>query len=670
MNQSIKNSMSKTFDYIFVGNGASTALLIHAMNQRKLFIGRRVLILDGDAKTKNDRTFCFWADDKECIVQDLAHLIKKSWSTMELSKGEAVPLDPFRYHFISGLDLYDATREIIQNEKLEIIHHHADIVASNSKGKYVIVNGEQYFAQHIFDSRPPKYFEPKNQEVFMLQSFVGWFIKTERPIENVDLFRWMDFDVEQNDYTQFMYVLPFDANNVLVELTRFGKESLTDDDAFPMLHEYIEKHFGDYEIKETELAAIPMTNCAMSHSDRKGVTLLGARAGMLKPTTGYAFKMMHEYALRISEEISKQGNDGLCLVNSPKRIVKRRFEFYDALLLIVLTRWPQVGKDLFSALLHKVSLPMVMRFLEHKTSLKEELNIFYQLPWRPFLKALLFWGGKYYRQLGIFISLLLIAVFGSENFWVEFLSLGILLLGLIAIGIPHGALDHLVESCVFGTKRFLNFLGLYLLMMGLMATIWMFHPTLALLIFLIYSAIHFGQTDGIEWGMSNIVSWIWGGTLLFYILGSHQEEASLILASLGYAGTIPSANVFIFVPWFLIALYHKQWSMFITLTWLSLTAMVPLIYAFGLYFIFQHSALGWGHLRQRLKLTHFQMWKQSLVFQLGAWIFLLVYMYYWPLNSMNNEVGWSVFFIFLSSLSFPHVLAMLRFYNRNAVTKI
>jgi hypothetical protein len=29
----------------------------------------------------------------------------------------------------------------------------------------------------------------------MLQSFVGWFIQTERPIENVDWFRWMDFDV-------------------------------------------------------------------------------------------------------------------------------------------------------------------------------------------------------------------------------------------------------------------------------------------------------------------------------------------------------------------------------------------------------------------------------------------------------------------------------------------
>ena len=662
--------MHNSYDYIFVGNGASTALLIHAMSQRKLFRGKKVLILDGDTKTKNDRTFCFWADDKESIVQDLEHLIKKSWNTMELSKGEAVPLNPFRYHFISGLDLYDATREIIQNEQLELIHHHAEIVASNSKGKYVIVNGAQYFAQHIFDSRPPKYFEPKNQEVFILQSFVGWFIQTERPIENVDWFRWMDFDVVQNDNTQFMYVLPFDSHNVLVELTRFGKESLTDDDAFPILHEYIEEHFGDYEIKETELAGIPMTNCAMSHSDRKGVTLLGARAGMLKPTTGYAFKMMHDQAMRISEEISKQEKDGLFPEIGPKRMVKSRFEFYDALLLIVLTRWPQVGKDLFSALLHKVSLPLVMRFLEHKTSLREELHIFYQLPWRPFLTALVVWGRKFYRQLGIFIYLLVVAFFSPDKIWIDFFSLGILLLGLIAVGIPHGALDHLVESCVFGTKRFFNFLGLYLLMMGLMATIWMFHPTLALLIFLIYSAIHFGQTDGIEWGMSNVISWLWGGTLLFYILGSHQVQASVILSAMGYVGTIPFVNVFIFTPWFLMAWYHKQWSMFITIIWLSLTAMVPLIYAFGLYFIFQHSALGWGHLRQRLKLTHFQMWKQSLVFQLGAWLFLMIYFYYWPIKAMNNQVGWSVFFIFLSSLSFPHVLAMLRFYNRNAVTKI
>lgn len=663
--------MNASYDYIFVGNGASSSLLIHALHKRNLLHRKSVLILDGDLKNKNDRTFCFWANEKDQIVEDFGHIIQKSWNKMELFEGYSVSLEPFQYHFISGLDLYDANRRIIDQYQMTMIAHHAEIVASNKQGKYVIADGKRYDAEHIFDSRPPQYFEPKEHQSFMLQSFIGWFIQTEIPISDSELMHWMDFEIDQQGYTQFMYVLPMNNQEILVEMTRFGTDVLQDDDAFPVLHDYIQSRFGDYEIKETEMASIPMTNCQMAHSERVGVTTLGARAGMLKPTTGYAFKNMYQHANEIAQTIAQnQDNLKLSFKSRSRVFRKTRFDFYDALLLLVLTRWPQRGKDVFTALLSKISLTLVLQFLDQKTSLRDDVKIFYHLPWVPFLKALHIWCRRYYSVLGIYLFIAFYLTLRDDFPVIDVLGLITLLIGLILVGIPHGALDHLVESCAFGTKRFLNFIGLYLLMMGLMATIWMFHPTLALIIFLLYSAIHFGQTDGIEWCMSNILSAFWGASLLWFILGTHQMEAQNVLQSMGYNGVVPGANGLLFIPWLVMAIFNRQWSMMFTLFWLMLTVYLPLTLAFGLYFIFQHSALGWTHLKDRLRLTHIQMWKQSLIFQLGAWIFLLVYLYFWPIQAMNNTKAWSVFFIFLSSLSFPHVLAMLRFYKRNGVVKV
>lgn len=663
--------MKQSYDYIFVGNGASSSLLIHALHSRALLNGKSILILDGDLKNKNDRTFCFWASENDNIVKDFGHIIQNSWSKMELLEGEAISLVPLQYHFISGIDLYDSTKKIVDQYPITWLNQQADIVASNKQGRYVIANGERYTANHIFDSRPPKYFEPKEHQTFMLQSFIGWFIQTELPIQHRDVIHWMDFEIDQQGSTQFMYVLPMSDHQVLVEMTRFGTDVLQDDEAFPILHDYIQNRFGEYEIKETEVAAIAMTNCHMSHSDREGVTALGARAGMLKPTTGYAFKNMYQQANEIAQQIAQiQDDQKLSFKSNSNFFRKARFDFYDALLLIALTRWPQMGKSIFTTLLSKISLSVVLRFLDQETSWKEEVKIFYHLPWTPFLKALHVWSKRYYSTLGIYLFIFLILTMRASYPIIDLFGLLTLLIGLILVGIPHGALDHLVESCVFGTKRFFNFLGLYLLMMGLMATIWMFHPTWALVIFLLYSAIHFGQTDGIEWGMSNLLSALWGASLLWFILGTHQLESKNILESMGYSGVVPSASGMILIPWILVAIGTRQWSMLITILWLLLTVYLPLTFAFGLYFIFQHSALGWTHLKEQLRLTHVQMWKQSLVFQLGAWVFLLVYLYFWPIQAVNNSKAWSVFFIFLSSLSFPHVLAMLRFYHRNGVVKV
>jgi Brp/Blh family beta-carotene 15,15'-monooxygenase len=96
-----------------------------------------------------------------------------------------------------------------------------------------------------------------------------------------------------------------------------------------------------------------------------------------------------------------------------------------------------------------------------------------------------------------------------------------------------------------------------------------------------------------------------------------------------------------------------------TILFLFLASCLPLIQAFGVYFVFQHSLYGWGHLKNKLEMTTLQMWKQALPFTLGA--FMLFALYY----ALNPDPNWGLVFIFLSALSFPHVWYMHQSYNEH-----
>ena len=66
---------------------------------------------------------------------------------------------------------------------------------------------------------------------------------------NPDVYHMMDFRVSQKKATQFVYILPYSTNSALVELTRFGKELLKEDEAKKELDDFwnlISRNGGKY----------------------------------------------------------------------------------------------------------------------------------------------------------------------------------------------------------------------------------------------------------------------------------------------------------------------------------------------------------------------------------------------------------------------------------------
>jgi lycopene beta-cyclase len=566
------------------------------------------------------------------------------------------------------LDLYSKVHELIHQyqwtRKIAPVEH----VSSDNLSPYVFVEGRKIRARKIFDSRTPKFENASINEVHLFQSFVGWEIETLKAFEDKEAVRLMDFDVEQSGFTQFMYLLPFSKNRLLVELTRFGSELLEEADANELLEKYIGNDFGEFKILSIERGCIPMSNCKITNEQHEHVILLGARNSQIKPSTGYAFKNMFNQAFEIAESIDNFAEKPIKKDKPKKSFSKSRFAFYDSLLLLILKNKPQTGKKIFSELFKKADTFKVLEFLDEKSSIRDEISLFSKLPWAPFLWALYqkVSNSKSFRPLILLLFTSILLLMGRESMLQSLIGCGFLLLGLIAVGIPHGAVDHLIEIGKWETRKVPIFVVKYLGLAALMGICWYFFANFALLIFLLYSAWHFGQADGELWKLNRVTSFLWGAFLLVYILGTHTIETNAILQSIGISAFSFSLPYWIISPWLIWALIHKKSAFTITLLWLTLAAQLPLLLAFGLYFIGQHSVTSWKHISTELNQSNKNIWLHSLPFHLGAWLILALFVFFWPTDGiynfeMLNKFG--VFFIFISCISFPHVITMNMLYG-------
>ena len=659
-------------DYLFAGAGASAILLLMSLDERGMLHGKNIIIIDPDNKLKNDKTYCFWENSEDLIVKRCKHLINHQWEKVSVNSNKPQLLHPMKYFYISSFDLYKELQRIIEKYNILRIHQPVLALKKSEHGVAVITNDDTFLSKTVFDSRPPYYLNLKKNESHLLQSFLGYVIEVENKLSDYNCVDLMDFDVEQNEYTQFVYILPFSENKLLVELTRFGVSQLMQKEAEPILDNYITKRFGTYKIAAIEIGNIPMSNADIITDNIPNVISIGGRSGAIKPSTGYAFKNMFKHAENIANSL--QNMHQLKVTNNAGR-----FKFYDRLLLLILRNDPPSGKNIFETLFKKNDAKNVLNFMDEKTSIFQDIKILSSLPFKPFLKAWKFDISVKLKPLIIPIILIALAlgllisnsVFPNQFKWVESL---LLILGLITVGIPHGAVDHLLESGNLHSKIKLNFVIKYLGAAFMYFILWILFPNIALLFFLIYSIWHFGQADINEWKIQNnngFKNWIWGGILLGIILYGHSVETNIILKNMGVElfqineKTGKTISISLTLLAFIWGFWERKLAMILSCVFLAISIQLPLITAFGLYFIGQHSIHGWGHLKKGLNVNNTSIYMKALPFTLGAFLlFFILYIFIEKrlLTEFQSQII-TVFFIFTSCISFPHILTMNVFYK-------
>ena len=187
------------YDYIFLGAGCASLSLLMRMIRSDKFNDKKILLLDKEPKTKNDRTWCFW--EKENGFFD--EIVYKRWNTISFLSEDyssSMHIAPYEYKMIRGLDFYQyCFNEIAKHNNIEVVygnikewHYEKDTVILN-------INNEQHRleAAQVFNS----IYEPdetNKKTIKLLQHFKGWVIETDKPSFSPGEATMMDFRVHQH----------------------------------------------------------------------------------------------------------------------------------------------------------------------------------------------------------------------------------------------------------------------------------------------------------------------------------------------------------------------------------------------------------------------------------------------------------------------------------------
>ena len=373
----------QNYDYIITGSGASGLMLAYRMAKDSFFDNASILIIDKEKKTSNDRTWCFWENDKG-EWDDLVH---KSWNKILFDSHyykKSIPLQSYTYKMIRSAKFYEKLWNFIESKNnISFIKANVTSILDTAEGALVETSTGRYRAVKLLNSidLDQKYTRQEEYPV-LLQHFTGWFIETKKNIFDDSVATFMDFTVDQKMNTRFMYVLPVSANKALFEYTLFSEDVLTKEEYELELQKYLELNsISEYTIIEKEKGIIPMTSFKFWQDNSKNILNIGTVGGWTKASTGYTFKNTSKKTIQLIAFL-KTEND---FTNFRK---KTRFWFYDLLMLDVLANHNHLGSNLFSKLFQRNSLKKVFRFLDEETSFIEDLRIMLSMPPLRFIIAL------------------------------------------------------------------------------------------------------------------------------------------------------------------------------------------------------------------------------------------------------------------------------------------
>jgi Brp/Blh family beta-carotene 15,15'-monooxygenase len=313
----------------------------------------------------------------------------------------------------------------------------------------------------------------------------------------------------------------------------------------------------------------------------------------------------------------------------------------------------------------------------------------------PYYLPVQFYLIKMMRSVLIIVGFLLLIIQQYIQPLSVQLQFFIFLAGIVIIGIPHGAADLLVATQNAGQGKrtfsklifFINYLGRLFLFA---AILWLL-PLAGILLFIVFAAYHFGETDLYQFKTDNIAGKLfvisYGLVILGIILLHHYEEVEPILLLLDpglkyqavtaglekYRYTILSfCGLFFYITTFFYFLTtsgnrnnHGQFLvqfLFILIILYNL----PLVLGFTFYFIVWHSVLSLHNIIRYLRkddlLPALRIAKQISIYSLLAMAGIALF----GLSGfmfINNDTMILYIFLGLAVLTAPHMQIMHDMYS-------
>ena len=369
------------YDYIIVGNGLAGLKLALAFSKDSYFNSKSFALIDQSNKSINDKTWSYW--DNNSTENSL---IFKSWRKANIytyNTKTQLKLEPYNYNTIKSLDFYKYA--ISELKSKQNFHFIIDDIISISEANTVEVSSKTdlYTASHVFDSRLTDEMKIElNNAISITQHFKGWIIKTKTDVFDEQTVTIMDYRLKDKNKTTFNYVLPFSKNEALVEFTYFNDTVVNETVYDHFLKTYIQDYLNisEFEIIETEVGQIPMTNFKFEQFNTTKITKIGTAGGWVKASTGYSFKLTDKKVKGIIKNIKSNQLPSKDLYN-------KKYKFYDKVFLKVLKDENYKGEWIFHRFYTKNSIQTMFRFLDEESTFIEELKIMLSLFSWSFIKA-------------------------------------------------------------------------------------------------------------------------------------------------------------------------------------------------------------------------------------------------------------------------------------------
>ncbi|MFO7799021.1 Brp/Blh family beta-carotene 15,15'-dioxygenase [Rhodohalobacter sp.] len=296
------------------------------------------------------------------------------------------------------------------------------------------------------------------------------------------------------------------------------------------------------------------------------------------------------------------------------------------------------------------------------------------------------------NRLAVTTSLVLIGIALCLPDFLNQLTLPILLLSVFIIGIPHGAIDHIMATELYGLKNSLKdhllFYASYLFIMLIIAVLWIYAPVAGMTLFLLISIYHFGQADMEDFLNSSAPSYLWyilrGVLIIGLIVFSSPTTTYPIISEamrmdlMAFEDFMPDASLSVlillslyaaFTLWGIFKKHFKQNLRFVADSTLLAGLIIitgPLI-GFAVYFALWHSI---GHVNEmkeffeskRKSLSFVEFYKKATPFTLVS-LFGLLMLY--GINQFLQLEGEfiTLMFILISVLTLPHLFIADKMYR-------
>ena len=170
------------------------------------------------------------------------------------------------------------------------------------------------------------------------------------------------------------------GDRLLIELTVFSAAPRSAEYLQPVFDQLLaQRGLSPSTTLRTEYGLLPMG----LPEDKSGLPRAGMGGGALRPSSGYGFMRIQQWARHCASHYCGQGTI------IPQTVSGFFLQKMDQIFLTVLRTQPQIAPVLFKQLLGQTQTERFIRFMNDQANMFDYLNIVSSLPKAPFIQALL-----------------------------------------------------------------------------------------------------------------------------------------------------------------------------------------------------------------------------------------------------------------------------------------